>query len=207
MRHLLFIAALISTGLLPGGEPAEATTAVVRAASPSIASVDAAMLAAVRREFPGQDVRVRLASPRIGDAGPTQREVRAQGRVLLAGSEAWIPFHVSALYDLDNATATTTSLELDAADASTRTRELDAGLATGLKTEASRKLREEFANQPVDLALARIQVREAGGYLALLADGEADFGAEGTTGATIRALYDPRNAQWVRLDYELGDGG
>lgn len=205
MRHLFFIAALISTGLLPGGEPAEATTAVVRAASPSIASVDAAMLAAVRLEFPGQDVRVRLASPSIGDAGPTQREVRAQGKVLLTGSDAWIPFHVSALYDLDSATATITSLELDAADASTH--DLDAGLATGLKTEASRKLREEFANQPVDLAFERIQVREAGDYLALLADGEADFGAEGTTGATIRALYDPRNARWVRLDYELGDGG
>jgi hypothetical protein len=121
MRHLLFIVALISTGLLPAGEPAEAT---------------------------------------------------------------------AAMADAQSAAAT-----------------VDPALAERLETEASRRLRQEFVNQPARLDIGRVQVREAGGYLALLADGQADFGAEGKADATVRALYDPRSGKWLRLDYDLGDGG
>ena len=206
MRHLLLIAALISTGLLPGGEAANATTAPIAAQAPSRAEVDAAMLSAVRAEFPMRDVRVRLASSAIDDdATPAQRGVSARGRVLLDGSDRWIPFQATALYDVQSATATATSLELAAPDQSVNL--VDAGLAEDLKVRASRKLHQEFANQPADLVFDRVQVRKAGDYLALLADGQADFGAEGKADATVRALYDPRNGQWLRLDYDLGDGG
>jgi hypothetical protein len=206
MRHLLLIAALISTGLLPGGEAANATTAAIAAQAPSRAEVDAAMLAAVRAEFPMRDVRVRLASSVIDDdAGPAQRGVSVHGRVLLDGSDRWIPVRVAALYDMGNATAMVTSLELDAPRQPVNL--VDASLADDLKREASRKLHEEFASQPADLVFDRVQVRKAGDYLALLADGQADFGAEGKADATVRALYDPRNGQWLRLEYDLGAGG
>lgn len=218
MRHLLLIAALIATGLLPGGETASATTAAAATnlQAPSAAEVDAAMLAAVRAEFPMRDVRVRLASSAIeDDAGPAQRGVSARGRVLLDGSDRWIPFQATALYDMQSATAMATSLELaeparasNPVDASlAKDQSVDTPLATTLHAEASRKLHEEFASQPASLQLDRLQVREAGDYLALLADGRADFGPEGTADATIRALYDPRNGRWLRLDYELGEGG
>jgi hypothetical protein len=213
MRHLLLIAALIATGLLPGGETANATTAAAATnlQAPSAAEVDAAMLAAVRAEFPMRDVRVRLASSAIeDDAGPAQRGVSARGRVLLDGSDRWIPFRATALYDMQSATAMATSLEL--AEPARASNLVDASLADDrlaqtLRAAASRKLHEEFASQRATLQLDRVQVREAGDYLALLADGRADFGAEGTADATIRALYDPRNGRWLRLDYELGEGG
>lgn len=206
MRHLLFIAALISTGLLPGGEAANATAAAIAAQAPSRAEVDAAMLAAVRAEFPMRDIRVRMASSTIDDdAGPAQRGVSGHGRVQMDGSGRWIPFQVTALYDMESATAMATSLELAAPDRPVNL--VDASLAEDLKVEASRKLHEEFASQPAELVFDRVQVRRAGDYLALLADGQADFGAEGKADATVRALYDPRNGQWLRLDYDLGDGG
>lgn len=211
MRHLFLIAALIATGLLPGGETASATAAATILQAPTAAEVDAAMLAAVRAEFPMRDVRVRLASSAIeDDAGPAQRGVSARGRVLLDGSDRWIPFQATALYDLQSATAMATSLEL--AEPARASNLVDASLADDrlaqtLRAAASRKLHEEFASQRATLQLDRVQVREAGDYLALLADGRADFGAEGTADATIRALYDPRNGRWLRLDYELGEGG
>lgn len=121
MRHLLLIVALISTGMLPGREPAEANAAMLDAQSTTVA--------------------------------------------------------------------------------------VDPALAERLEIEASRRLRQEFVNQPAHLAIERVQVREAGGYLALLADGQADFGVEGKADATVRAVYDPRNGRWLRLDYDLGDGG
>jgi hypothetical protein len=85
----------------------------------------------------------------------------------------------------------------------------DPALANRLQTEATRRLREEFANQPARLDIEQVQVRRAGDYLALLADGHADFGVEGRPEATVRAIYDPRNGRWLRLDYDLGndDGG
>src|SRR5690606_367652 len=43
-----------------------------------------------------------------------------------------------------------------------------------------------------------------GRYLRLVGRGVADFGAEGRAATTIEALYDPRNGEWLRLDYTLG---
>lgn len=85
----------------------------------------------------------------------------------------------------------------------------DPAFANRLATEATRRLRQEFANQPARLDIEQVQVRRAGDYLAILADGHADFGVEGRPQATVRAIYDPRHGRWLRLDYDLGndDGG
>jgi hypothetical protein len=208
MRQLLLITALISTGLLPGGEPAEANAAARPAAMAPVShvAVDSALLDAVRAEFPQSGVRIRIAPARISDAGPLQREVSARGHVLLADDADWIPFQVTALYDIDSGSATTTALDLEADPVAT-TRLATPDLSGKLRAAASRKLREEFTGQPAEFELARVQVREAGDYLAVLADGKADFGVEGAADATVRALYDPRNGQWLRVDYDLGEGG
>lgn len=213
MRHFLVIAALVSTGLMPGREsapepPPTVDPAAVNRTAVDRAAVEAAMQAAVRNGFRRhdagtQEIRVRLAPVAIADAGPAQRQLRAHGRVLLDGAGDWIPFEAAALYDVESATATATSLELAVAPADAA----GAGMAGRLKAEATRRLRAEFAGQPAQFEFARVQARPAGGYLALIADGRADFGTEGTAEATIRALYDPRNGQWLRLDYDLGNDG
>jgi len=213
MRQMLAIAALIATGLVPGQEAVQARAADVpgieREASvaemPDRAQLSAALRTAIRDGFPGQDVRIRVARVEVQSAGPAQRELRARGRLLLDDAGDWIDFDAVALYDMETASATTTSLQMDAPQRLTF--QVDPALAAELKAEATRRLRAEFASQPASIEIGQVQSRPAGDLLALVADGSAHFGAEGSTQATVRALYDPRSGQWLRLDYELGNVG
>lgn len=215
MRHFLAITALIATGLLPGQDFVQAsgtgdgTDSVVvehpQRAMPDRNTVAIALRAAIREGFVGQDVRLRVARLRVAPAGPAQGEVHANGSILLDEAADWIDFDTVALYDMESGVAKTTSLQLETP------REIaipvDATLAAELKAEANRRLRAEFASQPARIEIAQLQSRAAGDLVALVADGRADFGAEGSADATVRALYDPRNGQWLRLEYELGSGG
>lgn len=213
MRQLLAIAALIATGLLPGQEYVQAhapDAAAVERQAPAVAVPDrttlaTALRAAIREGFPGQDVRIRVAAVDVIPAGPAQREMHARGRILLDDAGDWIDFDAVALYDMEAGEATTTSLQMESPREPSFM--VDAVLAAELKAEATRRLRAEFASQPARIDIAQVQSRPAGDLMALVADGQAHFGAEGSTDAIVRALYDPRSGQWLRLDYELGSGG
>lgn len=212
MRQFLAIAALVATGLLPGQDYVQAQGAdTVRIDRPAVevapdrTQLSAALRTAIRESFPQRDVRIRLAGLDIDPAGPAQREVHARGRILLDDAGDWIGFDAVALYDLETGRATTTALQMQAPRDITF--EVDAKLAAELNAEATRRLRAEFASQPASIELADVQSRSAGDLMALVADGSAHFGTEGSTQATVRALYDPRSGQWLRLDYELGYGG
>ena len=214
MRHFLAITALIATGLLPGQDFVQASgsgdatvSAVERPlrAMPDRNTVAIALRTAIREGFVGQDVRIRVAKIDIAAAGPAQGEIRATGRVLLDGDGDWIDFETVALYDIESGKATTTSLQLETPRE--RAFPVDAALAAELNAEVTRRLRAEFASQPARIEIAQVQSRAAGELMALVADGRADFGVEGSADATVRALYDPRSGQWLRLDYELGSGG
>lgn len=212
MRQFLAIAALVATGLLPGQDYVQAHGADDgRIGQPAVelapdrAQLSAALRTAIRESFPQRQVRIRMAGVDIDPAGPAQREVHARGRILLDDAGDWIDFDTVALYDLETGRATTTALQMQAPR--DLAFEVDPEVAAALKAEASRRLRAEFASQPASIELADVQSRSAGDLMALVADGSAHFGAEGSTQATVRALYDPRSGQWLRLDYELGDGG
>lgn len=212
MRQFLAIAALVATGLLPGQDYVQAHSADDgRIGQPAVelapdrARLSAALRTAIRESFPQRQVRIRMAGVDIDPAGPAQREVHARGRILLDDAGDWIDFDTVALYDLETGRATTTALQMQAPR--DLAFEVDPEVAAALKAEASRRLRAEFASQPASIELADVQSRSAGDLMALVADGSAHFGAEGSTQATVRALYDPRSGQWLRLDYELGDGG
>ena len=74
-----------------------------------------------------------------------------------------------------------------------------------LAVAAAHRLETEFAGQPVTLSLTDAEAAAVGGrYLRLVARGTADFGAEGRAATTVEPLYDPRNGEWLRLDYALG---
>lgn len=166
--------------------------------------MDSALRAALRAEFPTHAVRIRLGSPTATGASPEQREIQVHGRLLLDTSENWVGFNLTALYDVSQASATATTIAFDAPAVAED--QADPALTQRLAVESSRRLQEEFANQPARIDIERIQVRPAGVYLALLADGHADFGPDGRAAATVRALYDPAQDRWLRVDYELGDG-
>lgn len=212
MRQFLAIAALVATGLLPGQDYVQAhgadTGRIEQPAAelaPDRALLSAALRTAIRESFPQREVRIRMAGVDIDPAGPAQREVHARGRILLDDAGDWIDFDAVALYDLETGRATTTALRMQARR--DLAFEVDPEVAAALKAEATRRLRAEFASQPASIELADVQSRSAGDLMALVADGSAHFGAEGSTQAAVRALYDPRSGQWLRLDYELGDGG
>lgn len=124
-------------------------------------------------------------------------------------SVGFLPADDSAVANVANTGASTVATPAVIAEpilASTTVNTLDPVLARRLATETSRRLQEEFVNQPARFDLERAQVRSTGTYLAVLADGQADFGDEGRAVATVRALYDPAADRWLRVDYELGDG-
>ena len=213
MRQVLAIAALIATGLLPGQEAVQARAAdgasnqyqSVVAAMPDRNDVAIALRAAIRDGFPTPDVRIRVARIDIEPAGVAQRELHARGRILLDSAGDWIDFNTVALYDMETGEATTTAFEMETPRETARP--VDGVLAAELKAEATRRLRAEFASQPASIEIAQVHSRPAGDLLALIADGSAHFGSEGSAHATVRALYDPRSGQWLQLDYELGSSG
>lgn len=218
MRHPAFIVATLTGSLLFGVSVAGAlhaplagitggTIAQGLEASPSAtakaasARAQAAVLvAAIKDQFPGHAVDVDLAAPTLADDGPSQQEMQALARVRIDGS-APMPVRASALYDRETRSIATPSLWFEG----TGERPVSGTMRRDLAAAATRRLHAEFAGQPLRLALLDAEAVAVGGrYLRLVARGTTDFGDEGRAATTIEALYDPRNGEWLRLDYTLG---
>lgn len=219
MRHPAFIVATLTGSLLFGASVAGALRAPLAGitggalatdslqASPSAAAKAiparaqaAVLVAAIKDQFPGHVVDVDLAAPTLADAGPSQQEMQALARVRIDGS-APMPVRASALYDRETRSIATPSLWFEG----TGDRPVSGTMRRDLAAAATRRLDAEFAGQPLRLALFDAEAVAVGGhYLRLVARGTTDFGDEGRAATTIEALYDPRNGEWLRLDYTLG---
>lgn len=197
----LLLAATLGAALPVGGTPARVPAPGASAGLP----FDAAVADALRDAFAGSRVQVELSRVDVVAAHPAQRELLAQGRIAVAGSD-WIPMEVAALYDVASATASAQRISLQGAQAP---RAVDEALVAGLANEATRRLRDEFAGQPATLELAGARAASvADGLVVVDATGRADFGGEGIAAAAVHALYDTRSGRWLRVDYRLGgDGG
>lgn len=206
LQPVIAVSALLLAAMAGTGLPAAATTPATgpepRTAAPAPMPFDGAVAAAVRNAFDAADVAVELSRVDVVSADAAQRELLAHGRVAI-GASGWMPFEVSALYDVPAATAVAQRLSLG--NAGTQHPVASRALAAHLSEEASRRLRAEFPGQPATLALAGVEAREVGnGLLALDAVGRADFAGEGVAAAAVHALYDPRGDRWLRLQYRLG---
>lgn len=159
-----------------------------------------ALAAAIGAQFPGHAVDVVVDTPLISDAGPAQQEVEALARVRIDGSDPML-VRATALYDREARSADAPSLWFEG----TGEQAVSETTQRGLVAAAAQRLDAEFAGQPVTLAIDDARAIPVGGrYLRVVARGTADFGAEGRAATTIEALYDPRNGEWLRLDYALG---
>jgi hypothetical protein len=217
MRHPAFIVATLTGSLLFGASVAGALHAPLagltggtensvqapRSAAAKTASTRAqatALVAAIKDQFPGHAVAVDLAAPMLADAGPSQQEMQALASVRIDGS-APMPVRASALYDRETDSIAAPSLWFEG----TGDVAVSGALRRTLAAAASRRLDAEFAGQPLNLSLLDAEAVAVGGrYLRLVARGTTDFGDEGRAATTIEALYDPRNGEWLRLDYTLG---
>ena len=205
LQPVIAVSALLLAAMAGTGLPAAATTPVAAPDAPRAVAplpFDTAVAAAVRDAFDAGDVAVEVSRVDVLSANAAQRELLAHGRVAI-GASGWMPFEVSALYDVPAATAVAQRLTLG--DAGAQHPAVSGTLAANLSDEASRRLRAEFPGQPAAMALAGVQAREVGnGLLALDAVGRADFAGEGVAAAAVQALYDPRGDRWLRLQYRLG---
>jgi len=210
MRQTAFIVATLTGSLLFGATFAGAWQAPLFAGAgggtPAAQAADdgappaGALAAAIGDQFPGHAVEVALGAPTLVDAGPAQREVQALARVRIDGSAPML-VRANALYDRDAASLSAPSLWFEGGGSIPA----DDAARAALARAAEARLGAEFAGQPVVLSLGDADAVALGGrYLRLVARGVADFGAEGRAATTIEALYDPRNGEWLRLDYTLG---
>lgn len=167
-------------------------------------AVAAALIGAIVEQFDQRSVKVKLDRVDSTPASFAQRDVRGSGRLMIGDDEAWIPFQFTALYDTTDASAGYPALTLGSA-AGGEVLSIEAGISRQLASEVGGRLDREFAQQHVRLAIDQVRVTHVGSrFLKLDANGTVDFGSEGTTDAGVQALYDPRNGQWLQLQYELG---
>ena len=217
-RSLLTIALLAGCGLAATIVTASPTeTAVVGKSRAPVESrmegaqaIDdataAALIGAISGQFDERDVQIRLEHVDVEPAGLVQRNLSGTGRLQMGEGETWIPFRFKALYDTAQSTVGYPDLTLGSV-APGRAAAIGSRMGRQLATEVDRRLKGEFASQPVRFDLASVQVVHAGSrYLRVAATGNADFGADGQTDTDVDALYDPRTGHWVRVAYHLGPG-
>ena len=167
----------------------------------------AALIGAISSQFGERAVQVRLGQVQATSAGIVQRDLHGTGQLQLGRDPVWIPFRFRALYDTEQASVGSPTLTLGDGTPSHALARKDA-LTRALAREVGRRLHREFAQQATDLRLKGVRSAPAGsGYLRLEANGVALFGGDGRAPTRIRALYDPRNGDWLQLIYDLGPAG
>jgi len=167
----------------------------------------AALIGAISSQFGERAVQVRLGEVRATSAGIVQRDLHGTGQLQLGRDPVWIPFRFRALYDTEQASVGSPTLTLGEGTPSHVLARNDA-VAKALADEVGRRLHREFTQQATDIRLDDVRSAPAGaGYLRLEANGTALFGGDGRAATRIRALYDPRNGDWLQLNYDLGTAG
>ncbi|MEO6138490.1 MAG: hypothetical protein ABIP11_07500 [Luteimonas sp.] len=210
--------ALIGCGLLGSSVFAEGTGSHAQVVGTSLAApqsrmqarqaIDdataAALIGAISSQLAEPNVVVKLDHVEASQAGMIQRELQGAGRLQIGADQTWIPFAFQALYDTEQSSVGNPRLTLG--DASSGQGSVaNAAMTKKLTALVAQRLHQEFAQQPVRVALDSVRTVAAGkNFLQVQARGTASFGKEGATDADVHGLYDLRKNQWVQLDYELG---
>lgn len=166
----------------------------------------AAVVAALTEQFGPRTVTVKLDSAEVGIASIRDRVISGHGRVQIGSGEEWLAFRFRTLYDTLDGSAAYPQVTLSGSGAE-RKLPTDPSLVAELDTRVAAELKREFAGQRARFRPERVDTMQtAGRYQRISAMGTVDFGPEGTTPATVDALYDTRTRQWLRVRYELGPG-
>lgn len=167
-------------------------------------AIAAAVIAGISRQFGENRVEVRLDTVDVQPASIRDRAVGGHGRLKLGQDRAWVPFQFEALYDTESTAVSQPRLVLGEARRGSEV-ESDSDIALALADRIDAALHEEFSQQPFDLVIDRVVTQGAGDRLVQVrGSGTVDFGPEGATATQIDALYDPAEARWLRVSYELG---
>lgn len=168
-------------------------------------AVAAAVIGAATTEFASNKIAVKLDLIEVHPASLRDRSVTGEGRLRLGDDPEWISFTFDALYDTATTNVTYPRLHLSGSDMVSSVIDNDAPLAASLIAAANKRIRTEFADQPVGVKLERIIKHPSGSrYVQLEGFGTADFGGEGSADAQVAGLYDQRRKRWINVRYELG---
>jgi hypothetical protein len=161
-----------------------------------------ALRAQLRADLGDPGAELQLSDLRFERASGRSLEGRGHAVALFDGV-APIPLEVSVLWDLPNARVEQAAYLVSGAAAGTS---LDAATQRRIADRIGSRLVVEFAGQPVDFALRRVEHLAAGREKLLVSgEGIADFGAEGAARTRFVATADRASGKLLTLQYELGE--
>ncbi len=179
-------------------------------------AVAAVLVGALGAEFGDAMVDVRLDSVEVAVESARDHVVSGTGRVRIgAGASAsvpgetagadgdWLAFQYRTRYDTLFASAGWPDVQLGGGDE--RDVPNDAMLVAELEERLALELEQLPGAGRVYLQFDAISSVESGPrFVRIDASGIADFGAGGSTSARVDAVYDRRDATWLRVRQELG---
>jgi hypothetical protein len=216
-RKFAVLAAIAAGGFISAGFDAQGSAPVAAAAVPPAsehrvdampqetalrAQAEAALLAQLRKDLGDPTATLRLQSLSLTrDSG---RTIEGRGRALAAfDGSAPVPLEVSVAWDLPTQRVEQAAY-LVAGPATAVA--LDDGMRSRIADRIGARLVVEFAGQPVDFSLARVEHLAAGRDRLLVAgEGVASFGAEGDARPRFLPTAERSTGKLLTLQYELGE--
>jgi hypothetical protein len=189
-----------------GSDPARITQPLDE---PVQAAVAAVLLATLGAEFGDTVLEVTLGDAQVEVAGPREHVVEGVGRLRFTGSggtDDWLAFRYRTRYDPLFSAAGYPQIQLGAAGDGVGERFVpnDAALLRELEDAVASELEALPGAGRVFLQLDEISSLQTGSrFIQIDARGIADFGAGGSTGAHIQALYDQARGAWLSIEHAL----
>lgn len=167
-------------------------------------AAERALLAQIRQDLGDQEARLRLSALHFTRASGRSMEGLGRG-VLSFDSDAPVPVEVTVTYDLVDARVEQAAYLVSDTSRADSGPVLDPLLRQRIADRIGARLVIEFAQQPVDFALGRID-HLAGGSNRLLISGEGltRFAGEGSAATRFVATADRRSGRILTIQYELG---
>lgn len=169
--------------------------------------VAASLVTALTEQLDGRPVKIRLDHVDVAASGMRERLVRGEGQLQIEGTNDWLGFRFSTLYDSYLESAGYPELSIGDAGPGGRVVPNDARLIRELEDRVLDRIAGEYARKNARLQLDRIDTLQTGDrYLRIDAQGIADFGLDGTAPTRVEGLYDRIRNEWLRVTYALEGG-
>ena len=198
-----------SLAIKPSIRQAPAPVVAAKASDPLQDAVASVVVVALTEQFDGKAIAVNIDGYHVQVSGARERMVTGSGTVTIGSDAAGdaISFNYRTLYDTVSANAAYPAIAINRMGGGTeRLVPNDASLIAKLDQRVSSALSSELGGKPVWLQLDSIETFESGErYVRINAEGIADFGIDGSTPASIEALFDRRADAWLRVNYQFGD--
>ncbi len=211
-KQLVALLAIAAGGFINAGIGVQDVVAPATASSPAHAGVPAdpvlqraaerALLAQLRADLGDDSASLRLSALRFQRASGRSIEGRGEALARFDGG-APVPLEVSIAWDVP-----TQRVEQAAylVAGKTKSLHLDEGMRQRIADRIGARLVLEFAGQPVDFALDRVQHLAAGRERLLVSgEGVASFPGEGAARTRFVATADRASGKLLTLQYELGE--